>query len=702
MGLPVSDPTPAWLLGASAVGVLTAALVLLLLFRQSSLTRALLHERDSSLRVLSEVARRTTNPVVITNAAGEIEWANKAFEELSGWTLNEAAGHRPGQLVHGPGTDPETKRYMHDAVRDGRGFTRDVVNYHRSGKPYVVSLDVQPIRNRDGGVEHFISVAVDVTSRYTTEQRLRKTLHTAQVASQEKFSFLATMSHQLRTPLNAVVGGSSLLDRGELTADQRRHLTLVTDGAERSLLLVDNLLTLSALDVGGRPLSYSPTDLHRLLNSLRETCTTLQDGVDLEIVVTESVPTRVSVDGPRLRQLLVNLLNHASVSLGRGTVRLTASPGERNGMVVLEVFAPTGHEDPSQLADLLDPSGANTPLRTDRESSTALGLRTSSVIARHLGGRVETEVDPDRGTTIRTVLPLPDLSAHPAWPETTESDVPDLSEVSILVVDDDAVSRAVLRELLHQMGNDPGEATDGIDALERLADTRYDILLIDVDMPRMDGVELISVLRSGRTGYSDCTAIAVTANALPEDRMRLLSSGMDGYLSKPVRLRDLREELARNFRRATAMSQQEIPAQAPVGPGTVPDPGQAVPVPVDSIPVLDLEELSEALGLSPRDGLLDVVDLFLEDGHRRVDILSRQQAEQDLSGMRATAHALKGASANVHAERVRHYATQVEHIAGAGGLPSVQVIEQLAVELATLNEWVRDLEAGSASPKTSS
>jgi PAS domain S-box-containing protein len=677
------------------------------LFRQRSSARALLHERDSRLRMLSGVAQRTTNAVVITNAAGEIEWTNRAFEELTGWSLTEAAGHRPSQLVHGPGTDPDTKQFMHDAVHEGRGFTCDVLNYHRSGRPYMVSLDVQPIRREDGRLEHFISVAADVTSRYTTEQHLRETLHTAQVASQEKFSFLATMSHQLRTPLNAVLGGSSLLYRTELSPDQRRHLSLVAEGAERGLLLVDNLLTLSALEVGNRSLSYAPTDLPRLLQSLHDTCTMLPDEVTLRISVSESVPTRVSVDGPKLRQLLVNLLRHAGTSLRRGTLQLSAQPSDRGGMVTLEVLSPSEEEDPTRLIELLTPTGTDAPLRIGQDTATALGLRTSAVIARHLGGRIEADVVPGRGTFLRAMIPLPDLGARSDARQENEPRTQDLSDLSILIVDDDVVSRAVLRELLHQLANDPDEAIDGVDALNKLADTRYDILLVDIDMPRMDGLELISVLRSGRTGYSNCVAIAVTANALPEDERRFLDAGMNDYLAKPVRLNDLWEKIDRNRQRGRVgpasttggspgrMESEQAAAGERPGP-TAPE----IPAPPESVPILDMESLSESLGLSADSGLRDIISLFLVDSRGRLETLSRQQSERDLPGMRATAHALKGASANIHAERIRSYATVIEDLTRSQQMPPEHLLDQLATELMALNSWVSDMTPAPRPPES--
>lgn len=709
-------PVPAtlvWSLSGTVLILVASLGIFFALSRQRSSARALLHERDSSLRMLSEVARRTTNAVVITDAAGEIEWTNKAFEDLTGWSLAEAAGHRPSQLVHGPGTDPETKRFMHEAILQGQGFTRDVLNYHRSGRPYMVSLDVQPIRRKDGQLEHFISVAADVTSRYTTEQHLRETLHTAQVASQEKFSFLATMSHQLRTPLNAVLGGSSLLDRTELSPDQRRHLSLVAEGAERGLLLVDNLLTLSALEVGNRSLSYSPTDLPRLLKSLHDTGTVLPDEVTLEISVAESVPTRVSVDGPRLRQLLVNLVNHAGTSLRQGTVRLSAHPSDKSGMVTLEVLSPTEEDDPARLADLFTPTGTDAPLRIGQDTTTALGLRTSALIARHLGGRIEADVIPGQGTMVRAVIPLPDLGARSGDREETDHGPQDLADLSILIVDDDVVSRAILRGLLHQMANNPDEAIDGVDALNKLADTRYDILLIDIDMPRMDGLELISVLRSGRTGYSDCVAIAVTANALPEDQKKFLDAGMNGYLAKPVRLNDLWEEIDRNWQRSRTVPSRTTGPARRIGPGAGrirPEPVSGttgehapistpeVPAPPESVPVLDLPGLSQSLGLSADDGLRDIIGLFLEDSQRRLEVLSRQQSEHDLPGMRSTAHALKGASANIRAERIRSYASVIEDLARAQEIPPERVIEQLAAELTALNSWVSGMASAPRPP----
>ncbi len=167
-------------------------------------------EMEESMRRLSLVASRSNTGVVITNADGEIEWVNFAFEKMSGYDLYDLEGKPEGTLLHGPGSDPQVIAHMRQCIKEKKEFHAEILNYHISGQPYWVDIDATPIFDRMGKVIQFIAIESDITSRKKAEEEMKKAMQAAEAANQAKSDFLANMSHEIRTPMNAVMGMTSL------------------------------------------------------------------------------------------------------------------------------------------------------------------------------------------------------------------------------------------------------------------------------------------------------------------------------------------------------------------------------------------------------------------------------------------------------------------------------------------------------------
>ncbi len=500
----------------------------------------------TEVRTLSQVASSTDNMVIVTDAAGRTEWVNDAFTRTTGYTLDDVLGIVPGDVLQGPDTDPATIATMREALAAGEGFNVEIVNYTVEGYPYWVELDVQPVRGEDGRIEHFIAVQSDITERREMEERLVAARDAAEELAHEKAMFLASMSHEIRTPLNAVIGLSGMLLDTDLDDQQRQYAMTARRSGTLLLELINNILSFSALEAGKVELERRPADLRALV---AETCELFTEqavgkGIDLAWTVDDDVADQVRTDPTRLRQVLVNLLGNAVKFTDAGTVRVevTAAGGEEVGFRVVD----SGVGVPDEVrARLFQPFTQADSSTSRTHGGTGLGLAISRHLVELLGGTVRIEDGVDGGTCFCFTVEAPAVQAAATRRIGDPGDATIPQEVRILLAEDDAVNQIVAVHMLGQLGHAVDVVADGHAVLEAIAATAYDVVLMDIHMPGLDGVATTQRIRTGVPPSVQPRIIAMTANALEGDRERFLASGMDGYVSKPVSLQALRKELAR-------------------------------------------------------------------------------------------------------------------------------------------------------------
>jgi PAS domain S-box-containing protein len=285
---------------------------------------AALRASEAEARKLSQVASRTDNLVIIADAQGNAEWVNAAFTRITGYTLTEVIGTRPGRLLQGPETDPETVAYMRRRISAGKGFHCEVLNYARDGRPYWVAIEAQTVHDENGNLTHFIALETDITTRRQTEQRLRAAKESAEAAARAKAAFLATMSHEIRTPLNAVIGLNSLLLSTELNTEQQQIAETARRSGNLLLMLVNNVLDFSALEAGKVTLEKRPFSLAQCLDETRALLAhrAEEKGVTLTVDLDPALPPFLIGDETRLQQVLINLLGNGVKFTPEGSVQL--------------------------------------------------------------------------------------------------------------------------------------------------------------------------------------------------------------------------------------------------------------------------------------------------------------------------------------------------------------------------------------------
>ncbi|MCK6482006.1 MAG: ATP-binding protein [Planctomycetes bacterium] len=383
-------------------------------------------------------------------------------------------------------------------------------------------------------------------------ERLQESRREAEEANAAKSRFLANVSHELRTPIQGILGAAELLQTARLPAEARDHLDIVRRSSEHLLDLVNDLLDLSRIEAGRLRILREPVDPAAVVEEVGALVAGLprSPGVALSTRARPGVPARVWSDGGRLRQVLANLAGNAVkfTEKGRVDIEVQALPGEGGRTPLRFSVSDTGIGiPPEEIGRLFRPFAQVENSTARRYGGTGLGLAISREIVEALGGRLEVDSAPGRGSVFHFTLALEEAPApapRTAAPAGAEGAA--LPARRVLVVDDEGVNRVVLPAMLRRLGWEARAAASGEEALAILEGGGFDAVLLDVQMPGLDGHGTVRRLREreAAAGAPRLPVLAVTASAMDEDRRRALESGMDGYLAKPVRLADLEEALA--------------------------------------------------------------------------------------------------------------------------------------------------------------
>jgi len=532
----------------------------------------------------------------------------------------------------------------------------------------------------------------------------------ARAADRAKGEFLANMSHEIRTPINAVIGMGDLLLQGDLSPRQRSQVEVITTSAETLMTLLDDILDLSKIEAG--KLSLYTVDF-RLRELLEQTLGLLRvrseaRGLTLTHTVAPDLPDHLRGDPTRLQQVLLNLVGNAIKFTEEGAVEVDVAPDISAGGALLIRFAvrDTGVGiEPSVLDRLFTPFTQADGSSIRRFGGTGLGLAISKRLAELMNGEIGCESTPGVGSTFWFRVPLAHATGEsvPAGPTAAEHRDIRLeamrSKRRVLVVDDNVTNRLVILEQLRSLGF-TGEAVEGgRAALGRLTREHFDAVLMDCQMPDLDGYETTRRLRAGEKEGHRKVVIAVTAHAMDGERERCLSCGMDDYLSKPFRIRDLATVLDRWLfptpeAKLAAGAEREGPTETerPGRPAAGGLRGSDGPSSAADEAIIDLERLRmlRTLGeASGQDVLSQVLDNFRREGPALLERLQQALAEANETGVERAAHSLAGTSGMVGAVGVMTVAREVERLAHGGDL--IDCTPRAAALAAALDRFFEEL-----------
>ena len=536
--------------------------------------------RDSEreARKLAMVASRTDNAVLIADNHGRIEWVNEGFARMTGFRFEEVRGAETISLFQCPGATSDVVSKLATCIRDGQPFRDELVSFHKTGRRYWSTLDLEPIRDEKGVLQQFFAIQRDVTARKEAAERLEQSNRdvleangkleeqatelrrnaialeraraAAEAASRAKSEFLANMSHEIRTPLNGVIGALELMERTRLDQRQARFARMAVVSSESLLSLINDILDYSKLDAGAMELETIDISLASLCAEVGDMFAKRveEKGITLSCEVSPLLPKTVRGDPTRLRQVMLNLTSNAIKFTERGGVVLRVTPdGERNGVLSVRfTVTDSGIGIPPERVDRLFKSFSQVDASTTRRyGGTGLGLAICRSIVNLMGGEIGVTSESGRGSTFWFVLPLKLAEDADGADGGGNWRLQDARVLALVANDDERIAIGEMLDGWKFAHVDGRPDSSALGTLKSAASARqpFDIVLISV--PTLsDGLDLSFRITSDPHLWRSSVVLLVdSVEDSAIDARRLRAAGVSAWVRRPLTDSDLLDSL---------------------------------------------------------------------------------------------------------------------------------------------------------------
>ena len=651
--------------------------------------------------------------ICLIDANHTITRVNRAMADLLGIKPEEAVGRKCYTCIHGTDQPPAFCPHI-QLLGDGREHQAEIKEENLG---QWLQVTVSPLRDKEGNVIGAVHVARDITKRKEAEEALRQSksdLETAynqlqnsfqleseltiqaQAANAAKSQFVANISHEIRTPLNGIIGICELLLETKMTGEQMEYAQIINSSAAALLNVITSTLDFSKIDAGKIELEYIDFNLSTMLENIISVM-----GVDaarkklgLVNIIKPDVPLNLKGDPGRLRQIFFNLIGNAIKFTSEGNITLTTTVDEDNAEKTVLRFSvsDTGIGIPADKIELLFKAFIQVDASMSRKfGGTGLGLAISKGLVERMGGTIGVKSSPDQGSTFWFIIPFlkRGTNVSPSPPAADSGNLfgktvpgteqkhtlyPSGKTLHILVAEDNIANQMVILGILKKLGHAADTVANGREAIKALETIPYDLVLMDIQMPEMDGMEASSIIRDPESPVRDHAVpiLALTAHTTPEDRAKCLAAGMNGYITKPVNIKAVANVIASLATPGTADADDKTPK---AGEPDI---------------VFDSSAFSARLS---GDGALirEITSIFLAETPQRLRELEKSIEKRQRESAGRLAHTLKGSAANVAGNKLHAVLVDIERACNAGNWREAEgLLHRINRKFETLERAMRD------------
>lgn len=475
---------------------------------------------------------------------------NPALCTMLGYRREEMLGRSPLEFV-----DADNRaifQYQMGRIEGSLHRNYEISLSHKDGRLLPVLFHATTHHDADGNVDNAFSFITDLGEQKRVEREMRKAMEVAESANRAKTQFLANISHEVRTPLNGIIGMSHLLHMTALTDEQQEYLRNLDDSSQSLLAIINDLLDLTRMESGNFGLEQVDFQAEQLVHDVLRIHQPMaqRKGIQLQLEFSPDLPATLRGVPQRLKQILHNLLGNAVKFTDEGRVTLSVTPVAIPGQHLQVRFSvhDTGiGMAPETITRIFAPFAQADETISRRYGGTGLGLTICRRLTELMGGSIEVESTPGEGSCFTLTVPMKTpLSAVQLPAAPTSHQLAKETSLKVLLAEDQPVGRLYATRLLERLGHRVTAVEDGKQALEAWEQDGYDLILMDVQMPGMDGIAATAAIREREKGGASHTPIiALTAHALTEDRGKLMGHGFDGYVPKPIDVEGLLMEINR-------------------------------------------------------------------------------------------------------------------------------------------------------------
>jgi len=687
----------------------------LAVFRDITQFKQAENEIEKRQKYLESVLHHTPDAIVTLDAESRITEWNPGAELVFGYSRDEVLGNNIHDLIAGPEVREEALILSEKIYAGEKIQQMETIRYRKDGSPVNVIMAASPIHvgNEKHGV---VAVYTDITDQKRVEEELKqanevteemnKELKLAieranvlavesELANATKSEFLANMSHEIRTPMNGIIGMTELTLDTELDSEQKDYLNAIQNSADLLMTVINDILDFSKIEAGRLDIEHIDFRLRKCIDETMQHFDprAKNKGLELMTIVSPDIPDGVVGDPVRLRQIIINLVNNAIKFTDEGGIILeVVTEDETENDIVLHFsVSDSGIGIPEEKQEEIFLAFTQVDGSTTRQyGGTGLGLTICTKLVSMMGGRMWLESlskanknENGGGSIFHFTLQFglqEDVAGSPALKREVKSfsqEMEDEMETStetgesisikslrILLAEDNAINLKLAETLLRKKGWDVVSVTEGQKVLEALKSESFDLILMDVQMPNMDGFEATAVIREQEeTNGCHIPVIAMTAHAMKGDREKCLKAGMDDYVSKPMKAVDLYSAIERVMRATSIIKEKQYKTS------------------------IDLSMAMEAVD-GDRELLEELVGLFLEEYPKQLVELETLVNKNDYRQLERSAHSFKGAVGNFGAKRAFDLAYQLETLGKSSQLnEAVKVVEALKQEMTQLRQY---------------